>query len=215
MADQQIPESSPQQQTPSKHHRPSWWQWFFLYPTFGIALVTAVPDWMDQARAILKDLGDRTFKEAQQQQEMFLRNVAVDSQCLKEEFIPVTVGDLKVDPVLCEATGDILVRYQTPTGDFRMVWVDIQRHVEKKVAGASWGAAFAGVPGGAAPDRVQPRMDGVRTAQGSGKVVCVKQEDARTLLRHVRDGRRCFDERIDTLTGWLKSRTEVPCRVRC
>ncbi|MEI4232235.1 hypothetical protein [Roseovarius sp. D22-M7] len=184
--------------------------------------MTAVPDWMDQGRAILKDLGDRTFKEAQQQQEMFLRNVAVDSQCLKEEFIPVTVGDLKVDPVLCEATGDILVRYQTSTGDFRMVWVDIQQHVEKKVAASSRGAAFAGVPGGAAPardaDRDQPRMDrmdGVRTAQGSGKVVCVKQEDTRTLLRHVRDGSRCFDERIDTLTGWLKSRTPVPCRVRC
>ena len=222
MADQQTPQQTPespkQQESPARHGHPRWWQWFFLYPTFGLALLAAVPEWTDQVRAIVNDLGDRTQKEAEHQQRLFTRNVAVNSQCLMEEFIPVTVGDLKVDPVLCQATGDILVRYETSDGAFRMVWVDIQQHVNKDVANASWGAAFAAVPDGAAPARDAERAPrkAPRTAQRSGsQVVCIKQEDSRTLLRHVRDGRSCFDERIDTLTGWLKSRTPVPCRNRC
>ena len=179
MADEQTPERPAQQESSARHGHPRWWQWFFLYPTFGLALLSAVPEWTDQVRAIVNDLGDRTQKEAEQQQRLFARNVEVNSQCLREEFIPVTVGDLKVDPVLCRTTGDILVRYETSDGAFRMVWVDIQQHVNRKVASAQWGAAFAGVPDGAAlaRDAQRPARDEVRTAQGSGsKVVCIKQE---------------------------------------
>ena len=214
MADQQPPH----QESPPPRDHPKWWQWFFLYPTFGLALLSAIPDWTDRVLTIVNDLGDRTHREAQQQQRLFARNVEVNSQCLREEFIPVTVGDLKVDPVLCQATGDILVRYETPNGAFRMVWVDIQQHVNKTLTSAQWGAAFAGVQRGAAlgPEAERRSGEDRRTAQRSGsEVVCIKQEDKRTLLRHVREGRKCFDERIDTLTGWLKSRTRVPCRKRC
>lgn len=218
MAHDDTPNKSRSGSGRAGHGRPQWWQWFFLYPAFGVALVSAVPTWIDKAHAVAKDLGERSYKEAKIQQSLFERNIALNPKCLSTPFVAIEAGDIKVDPVLCHRTGDILLRYETPDGNMRMVWVDLQRHLDSDFAALPWGAAVAGVPDGMAqgPDADGPDRRDRRIAQTTGpKVVCVKQEDARTLLRHVSEGRKCFDERIDTMTGWLKSRTEVPCRGPC
>lgn len=218
MAQDDTLKASPRGAGRAGHGRPQWWQWFFLYPVFGVALVSAVPEWIDKAHAVAKDLGDRSYKEAKAQQILFERNIALNPNCLSTPFVAIEAGDIKVDPVLCHRTGDILLRYETRDGNMRMVWVDLRQHLDSKVAGRPWGAAVAGVPDDLAPPReaAEPGREDVRIAQTPVPiVVCVKQEDARTLLRHVSEGGTCFDERIDTMTGWLKSRTQVPCRGPC
>lgn len=195
--------------------RTPWWQWFFLYPVFGIALLSAIPEWADKYMEVTKNLGDRTAREAAMQQRLFQRNL----ECLQVPFYFVSVGNMKIDPVLCAATGDISLRYETSQGDTRVIFFNVGDRLTEVASRSFIGAAHAGPsePAIELPSSHLPgAFQGLSLAQAAiPLVICVRQIDSRTVLRHVSEGGQCFDERIDMLTGWLTSRDPVSCRSSC
>lgn len=195
--------------------RAAWWQWFFLYPAFGVALVSAIPAWADKYVAITENLGDRTVQEARAQQELFQRNL----DCLQVPFFFVSMGDLKIDPILCSATGDISIRYESPTGQRRVVFVNVKDRLAQTASWNLLSPAYAGQDGLALDQplfRSNENVGNIAPVQFSVPlVVCIKEIDSRTILRHVAENGQCFDEQIDTLTGWVTSRQPVACRNSC
>jgi hypothetical protein len=190
-----------------------WWQWLLVYPSFGVAAITAVPALADRALAVYHDTNTETYSEALEQASMWDKNAACPAAGLLTSW-----GDSsrlnKVDTAACPS-GDLLVR--ALTADRRSVyrWVaydDIVRPI---------------VPGGglipAARAAAEPEAGGARAAGGARprlamqavKPICQRKADARTRVRRARTAGGCFEEIIDVYSGAVTARRSVPCTPSC
>lgn len=179
-----------------------WWQWFFIYPAFGLALLTAAPSWVTMAKEIYLDLQDRSLAEAEEQARLFAENI----DCFNQEFQRFTTDDgLTIDATICDQTAAIILRLQSGDNRHRVVAIDAPALFEVETA-----MDFSLI----SPAFAQPVL---RSPAGAAEaeVICVDQTDARTITRHVRVGRQCYDEPLDMLTGWIGEAVPVPCRTSC
>ncbi|MCR9157279.1 MAG: hypothetical protein NXH80_08535 [Rhodobacteraceae bacterium] len=192
-----------------------WWQWFFLYPAFGLALLTAIPDWADRVYAVIQGLQRDELDQLKANQELYEANPI----CMQTSFYWVdSVDGIRVDPIMCEESPAILLRIKYPEGGSRMSMIDLEPHLKpQQVSNGFVSAAFAST-------RLQidyensinfRELQSSQYAQQIAVVRCTRQVDARTILRHISVGTQCYDEYFDILTGWVTQTNPTSCRSSC
>lgn len=203
-----------------------WWQWMVLFPTFGMALITALPDWVDSIHAYTQGVYDKKYSELLEMNQLYQNNL----DCLGGPPIwykAANAGRI-VDATVCPS-GDLFVRVGVPDDTSPLVtlvdgkrfretsdFVSIEKIVEKAkriaVLDIIGSAAFAGT----VPRQSVPSTGPLTLAQAPGDyLICQTFVDQRMLLRHLTVEGQCFDEVIDTFTGTTVSRVNVPCRATC
>src|SRR5215469_11233924 len=100
-----------------------WWQWLLIYPALGIALLTAAPQWIDKIQALANNIQNRTWAEAVEQRNLFVKNTS----CTRLPFSwNPTPSHVNVDALLCDS-GDVFVTAQLPNGSLSSYIVPLSR----------------------------------------------------------------------------------------
>ncbi|HEX8622281.1 MAG TPA: hypothetical protein VF718_09940 [Allosphingosinicella sp.] len=177
--------------------RRSFWQWFLLYPTFGVAVVSAAPGLADKALATYHQTGTATYSGAVKQFEMWTKN----AECTKG---PVAWYDsprkVKLDATLCDS-GDLFVRAVTPDNRTVYHWVPLEEMIAPPEAAGGLIPAAHAAP--AAPVRLAMLQ--------SGEVICQRQVNGNTLVRRIRTPQGCYDEFVNMYTGQVVERRPAAC----
>lgn len=188
-------------------------QWLLLYPAFGVALLSAGPQWYDRIGAYVQKTGGNSLVEAKQQNALWRKNIA----CLgaPSAWFQSTTN-IKIDATICE-TGDIFVQAMTPDNTPHMSWIAIDEVVKNAAP-----AGNAIIPSANAASTAVLLRAGMtpatnplfHKAQGP-EVLCQRFIDDRHVLRRVRTPQGCFDEIIDTYNGSIVQRKPAPCAPEC
>jgi hypothetical protein len=207
-----------------------WWHWLLIYPTLGVAILTAAPQWFDKIQAFTNNVRDRDYREAEEQRTLYAKNLTCTTAPFDWYLNPDNVN---LDATICES-GDIYVRASAPGRPAAVYFVPLQRVLGKreeaqaKVADASRGdvvltSGKAAAPGALrivdgsfelAQTKVPPRMQQQMVV--TTEVVCTRFLDKRMVLRHLRTPSGvCFDEVVDSFNGTTQKRTQVACRKTC
>jgi hypothetical protein len=186
-----------------------WWQYVLLYPTFFAAIVSASPDWIEKYKSYR--LGVVSAAESEKQAALWQKN----RECASlESGGYLSPSDVSVDATICKS-GDILVRAVTKQNREIFKWLPLADVVPSATASIASGlippANAATITTGQASVRKTPLVPAYRIAQ---TVQCTRS-DGRYLHRVVQTPNGCFHEVIDTFTGALVSRNQVPCGSGC
>ncbi|WP_299841174.1 hypothetical protein [uncultured Paracoccus sp.] len=223
-----APPAKPADPPPDREPR-RWWQWMFLYPTAAALLLTAVPDWVDSLRAFYNDL-DRskiTMAEALARTSRINRNLG----CLATPAPLVPAGTSSVESLICDS-GDILIRLVTQDGKRAYEIIETARLLAQNEPPATASAApllgrlvsmtaearqtEARMTLGPIAEQVPDDQPAITLAQQYQIITqCQRFLDERMLLRNVQIGGSCFNEIVDTYTGIVVSREQVPCSNTC
>lgn len=197
------------------------WQWLIIYPSLAIAVLTAVPEWINAGTAMLNGLKPSQMAEAGTQSKFWARNL----KCTESVFEWVeNPQNVKVDGTICPS-GDIMVRIEVPNkdghykGSIRGILIDdiLQQTKESSLSLVS--SAHAAVNPAAPLTQPSIRTLARRVLAQNSKfavVVCQKfLSDKRTIKRHVKVSGQCYDEYVDTYTGNIKRRQKTSCKSGC
>jgi len=170
-----------------------WWQWVLVYPTLVISFFSAIPTFRTLYSSYAIGVPYANVAKAEEQRKLWVRNI----DCVKEEK-SVVMATTKTNDIVkvaaCEDTGDIIVEVNHADGRKIAKWVSFQNLCEPCVAELV-GNAYAMEPQG----------------QVYIEVICQRWADSVHLYRRVKVGNRCFDEMVNTYTGEIVMRSEVPC----
>jgi hypothetical protein len=178
-----------------------WWQWLLLYPTLGIALLTAVPEWIKLVEAWKSNLSADQLGQAEKQKEMWEKNLKCTTAPM--EFFE-SPSKIKVDATICES-GDVFIRVFAPDNKNAYYWVDIDGLLQT----ASYPGLVTSAQAASYPDIVKVQ------APQTSVVMCQRFLDNRNLLRVLNVDGACFDEVVDTYTGQVTARNPSVCRDSC
>lgn len=183
----------------------TWWQWVFLYPALVIAIITAVPQWVQSAVNWRSGIPLKELEAAKIQGALWKRNLT----CTTAPIDPyVNPKNIKVDAHIC-ASGDVFVRMFSPGKVPSYHWVDVD-----KEAGTEVGLNFTTEAFAAEREAFTFAQNAFQdTSQGA--VMCQRFLDDRNLLRVVNVNGACFDEVVDTFMGVTTSQTPSQCRSSC
>ncbi len=209
MATREIKNATP---ASSKGVQP-WWQLILIYPAFAIALLTAVPNWIDRGLAAYHGVQSEKFSLAERQVSLWKRNF----KCLQAptEFHS-NLNNVKVDATICKRSGDIFVQVLTPEQKSFNYWVALEDIIKPPKSSPLSLIAGAEAAEMLSPQEFSENSSRIELAQNYATLVCQKFVDQRMILRHFRTPHGCYDEIIDTYNnGAVVSRTRVPCREGC
>jgi hypothetical protein len=113
-----IKDSAPE---PSGSLRPqAWWQWVLMYPALGLAVLSAIPTWIDFFQAISIGVPYSDVAYARKQHELFLNNL----DCLKKDGNSITLRDnTDVRAAVCD-TGAIWIKVTTANDQKGFEWIN-------------------------------------------------------------------------------------------
>lgn len=203
---------------PSAAGKPErWWQWILLYPTLGISLLTAAPQWVDQARAAVQGINQASARDAEKQSMLWRRNLS----CAAAPFAWYSnPSNVRVDATICDS-GDIFVRAATPANGQFFKWIAIEDVVQAPaeagnpiIPAAHAARLDLGAMAGSV-ERKRGAARGAQYAQSQAMVICQRFIDQRMLVRRVQTPQGCFDEIVDTFNGQVVRRNQVPCAPQC
>ncbi|MDH3581380.1 MAG: hypothetical protein OEM91_12250 [Hyphomicrobiales bacterium] len=104
--------------------------------------------------------------------------------------------------------GDVWIEVVPPNAHKILEWISLDR---LRTASVTSSLSLIGVA------HVSPvtNKDSVRLAQASKGVICQAMQGQTKIIRVVREGGKCFREKIEVLKGKVASRREVPCNTGC
>lgn len=187
--------------TDETHSPKKWWQWFFLYPAFGVAFISAIPTFVEAYRSIQYNVPWGNSSSAKLQDDMWQKNLA----CTSAPIDPLsTANNVQVDATICKS-GDVLVKIFSPDGNKFYSWVSINSVMTTKSSGLNIiSQAYAGEV-----------RETIHLAL-SGNVICQRFLNPGRLLRRISvPGQGCFDEVVNTYTGYVESSSRAPCNPQC
>jgi hypothetical protein len=200
-------------QTSSGRSRRGVWQSILVYPTLAIALITAVPQWIEKYQAYRLGIVQDRAAAALKQNELWAKNLSCSAAPFAWYNSP---NDVKIDATICNS-GDIFVQAVTPDNKRFMHWVPLDDIVTKVTTAevAVIPAANAATLPGLAPFGVsRPAAPLFHRAQ-TATVLCQKFLDNRRILRRIQTPEGCFDEIIDTFNGTVVEKKPAPCVAQC
>jgi hypothetical protein len=204
----------------------TFWQMILLYPALALALISAAPEWIKSINAWRNDVTKAQLERGMKQQEFVMSGVTKQLPCLfADQLFHTNPDGLQIDATICD-TGDIVLKVVKPAfpeniNNMSVIFIDDVINGDTMTAGlGAFGAAYA------APmieelrskprfTRSVPKTANIELAQTLEVLICQKPMDSRYVLRHVRVGNTCYDEKWDTLTGNISQRTETECRSSC
>ncbi|HYB43621.1 MAG TPA: hypothetical protein VEL75_17710 [Candidatus Methylomirabilis sp.] len=174
-----------------------WWQWLLLYPSVGVALISAIPAWIDQIQAARIGVGRRDLAQAQEQNRLWQANL--DCARLQEMQRIKTNRNIEVGAQVCPSGDVLLLLKRTDSDEPSFHWVSGRLLEQQASRWLEPAAALA-----ASRDMV--------SAQGSQRVLYQRWLRPGLLKQRVREGgETCSDLIINTYTGNVVSRTPVGC----
>jgi hypothetical protein len=192
-----VPEDKQHATTPTK-----WWQWALVYPTLGVALISAVPTWVTLFQSYRLGVPFQKVDEAKDNERFFSDNFTclqtAKFERVKNEF------NIEVGAKVCPS-GDIIIFTQAPTSKPRFKWIGFRSlNVSSQLQLLK--PAYAQVP--YYSERVQP-------IPVQFEVICQKWLQTGLLLQRVRYPNGCWDTVINTYTGVVVSQNPAPCMPQC
>ncbi|PKH88641.1 hypothetical protein [Colwellia sp. Bg11-28] len=180
-----------------------WWQWFLLYPTILVALVGAVPTYMELWNSKQKSVDFGDSKKAEVNLEMWKKNLV----CTARPMDPyITSSYVEVDANICES-GDVFIRIRTPKNRVRFEWVAVEKIVDSQETIVTM-LNFNILNKAIASD-----IESYETLEfNSPRILCQKWINQNLILRRVEyPGKRCFDETINAYNGTIVNSVAAPC----
>lgn len=181
-----------------------WWQWLLLYPGLAVAILGAIPTYIEGVKSYTYDVTFGSSFDAQEQNRLWRENF----ECVKNvTFSPIiNKKNVEIASVVCES-GDVLLRGRRPEWEQpQLRWVSWN-----EVAPRETSALFDFVNSANASE-----MPYLVLAQGSStSVLCQRWVGAGRILQRVKTRNGCFDEVINTYNGSVVSRRSAPCNPSC
>lgn len=184
----------------------NWVTTLLMYPALALALISAVPDWMEKYKAWSVDIEQSKLADALEQNRIWRQNLGCASAPPK--FFRSNRDELEVDATICKS-GDLFIQYKRDNQDLIYRWVVAESFLESKEI-TLFNRVFDVSSAYAAT--YQPLAV---VSQNSPRVICQKFIDDRIVLRHIKANNACYDEYVDTLTGRITKRNSVQCRSSC
>jgi hypothetical protein len=187
----------------SSKSRRRWWQWLLMYPGLLIAIIGAMPTFIELYDSHQWKVPFGFGKAADQQNEIWEKNF----ECTRKQAFRevITRHNVKVGTIVCPS-GDVLFRVEAPDSPAVLRWVGLSTF--RLDRGSSINLL---VREAVAADL----SDKDRLAQAPS-VLCQRWLRKGVLLRRLRyPNGQCFDETIDTYRGIVISRVPAPCDSNC
>lgn len=189
------------------------WQSVLVYPTLAIALITAVPTWIEQYQKWNQNIMVHDLDVARRQAAFWAKNFSCSQAPFAWYSSP---SDVKVDATICNS-GDIFVHAVTPDNREHLYWVGLDEVLKRQAAAANPvvpAASAATLPGPLPFGTPRPAARLFHQSQAA-VVLCQKFLDERRILRRVQTPQGCFDEIIDTYNGLVVEKKAAPCVPQC
>lgn len=186
-----------------------WWQWLLLYPGLGIAMLGAVPTYLEAYRSYNLGVAFGGSYNANEQNRLWQENFA----CAQKANFSATTNKKKVEigSVVCDS-GDVLLRAKRPEWDQpQLRWV-------------SWTEVASGQSGSKS---TQALLDVFKSANASETpplilaqapaptVLCQRWVGPGQLLQRIGTATGCVDQVINTYNGLVISSRPAPCNPNC
>lgn len=176
-----------------------WWQWVLIYPTLAISTLGSVPTLLELNRAREAKVAFGWSAASLQQQDLWAKNM----RCAEAPFEgQPNAAAVRVAATICKS-GDVLVRFVGPEERTAYRWVPVERFdaPADKLGSVPWlGVAHA------------------QTAlmqAGGAQLACQWSPAPGWVVRRLRSGAQCVNERIRTSNGEVVAREMVRCDAPC
>jgi len=191
----------------SKPQLKSWKQWFLIYPTFAIAVLGAIPQYINVIKGLAIGVETSKVSYSEYQHKLWMKNV----NCNLSLSTIKTIENSSLSIGACP-TGDIQINIIAPDDDKRFVrWFDFD---ELKNVNSIHNGIFdkLGISTAIAEEIVPLK---IQLARSDSEVMCQKLLSKRKLIRIIREGEQCYKETINTYTGKVEERIVVKCSSSC
>lgn len=178
-----------------------WWQWILIYPAL---LTTSYPTLLELYRSHKYEVGFGLSSGATTRNGLWERNF----DCVASEPVDslVTASNMQIDATICKS-GDVLVRGQAPDHRTYYQWLPLEQ-LTKSDPKTSF--SFKLIDSALAEENVR-----IPFAQPTN-VMCQRWIASGRLLRRIQvSGQGCFDEIVNTYTGYVESSTPAQCSKTC
>ena len=205
-SNQTLNEDSTPQNPPEGNVPKKWWQWFLLYPAFAIALVGAIPTYIELLNSKIIGVSFGDTEKAETSNKMWRKNLGCTTQPLDPY---ITTSKVEVDATICES-GDVFVRITTPNNKNFFEWVSLEEISQPSAIVASK-VSFNLFNQAVASESI---IDEQLASTSNRLIVLCKQKwiNNKLILRRVSyPGNGCFDETINTYSRQIVRSVSAPC----
>lgn len=182
-----------------------WWQWFLLYPGLLIAIVGAVPTYMEAIKAYSFGVPFGRSYDAGEQNRLWQENF----DCAQKAIFAMIRNkkNVEIGSFVCES-GDVLLRGKRPEWDQHQLrwvsWNEVAPGASRSAFLEIFRSAYASEKGNIELAQVwQPY------------VLCQRWVGQGQLLQRIATQNGCFDQVINTYNGWVMSSARAPCTPQC
>jgi hypothetical protein len=185
-----------------------WWQWFLVYPGLAVAIVGAVPTYIEAFRSYSIGVPFGRSFDAQEQNRLWQENF----ECSQQASFATIINKKKVEigSTVCES-GDVLLRGKRAEWDRpQLRWVSWNEVAPNDKGEKKTNALIDFIGQAYASD-----TNGIVVAQAPTLVLCQRWVAQGQLLQRIRTPTGCFDQKINTFNGWVISSKPAPCTPNC
>jgi hypothetical protein len=178
-----------------------------LYPTLGAAFLGAIPTYLEAFKSHNLGVPFGESRDAEKQTTLWQHNY----ECSRSaEFRTiVTPENVEIGSTVC-ASGDVLLRGKRPGSQYpQFRWVSWDQVAAAEASGGSLFALLDPFPVASAAENVGE----IVLAQGG--ILCQRWVGNGLLLQRITTPQGCFDQVINTYSGWVVNRTRAPCDPHC
>lgn len=180
----------------------TWKQWFLIYPTFAIAVLGAIPQYIDVVKGLMIGVATSEVSNAEKQHSLWVKN----SNCHLSLEPITTAENTQVSAGVC-GTGDIQINIEFPDQRRVIHWFSLD-----EISTLSSIDSFDFISSAEASDTI---FAPITIANLSQQVICQKMSSNGEIVRIVRVGEQCHQELINSYTGQIKERNPVNCNSSC
>jgi hypothetical protein len=186
------------------------WQWLLVYPSLAVAVLGAVPTYLDAIKSLVLGVPIGTSAEAQEQNGLWQKNFDCPQ---KHPFTSMkTKQEVEIASIVCDS-GDVLLSGKRPDWEIpRYRWVSAKDLAPNAVASASHASMLQFISSAEAAEAPH-----VTLAQwGGSQMICQRWVGNGMLLqRFYSPPQGCYDQVINTYNGMVVNRYQAPCSPQC
>jgi len=184
----------------------SWKLWFLIYPSFAIAALGAIPQYINVIKGFSMGVDASQVSYAEIQNNLWVKN----QNCNPTLSTVTTNANSHVSVGACP-TGDIQINITFPDNSRIVRWFGFD---ELKKTGSSNNDVFKGFGvNPAVAEQLIPSK--IQLASSDDKIICQKLLKNGKMVRIINTGDTCYKETINTYTGKVEEYIEVECSSSC
>lgn len=198
--------SLPKDNTMSKQPINTWKQWLLIYPTFAVAVLGAIPQYIEVIKGFNMGVDANQVSYAENQNELWMKN----HDCNLSFNTIETIANSRVSIGACPS-GDIQINITYPDDSTFIRWLGFDELREDTFShnGLLEGLGIST----AVAEEIQPLR--TQSALSDVEVMCQKMLSTGRVVRIIRAGESCHKETVNTYTGKVQDRKIVECSSTC